>query len=78
MGIIVCYTVCETFLVCHQSCIEFIKFDEVYNKVIRVDINFQNRILGPVWYIYLNTCFQFLNNITHIFIHFFTYTYFHT
>jgi len=28
-----------------------------------------------VWYIDLNTCFQFLNNITYIFTHFFTDTY---
>ena len=32
--------------------------------------------LEPVWYMCLNTCFQFLNNITRIFIHFFTHTYF--
>ena len=32
---------------------------------------------GPVWYTHLNTYFQFLNNITHIFTHFFNYTYFH-
>ena len=31
---------------------------------------------NPVWYASLNTCFQFLNNITHVFIHFFTHTYF--
>ena len=31
---------------------------------------------GPVWYINLNICFQFLNNITHISTHFFTHTYF--
>ena len=31
---------------------------------------------GLVWYMSLNTCFQFLNNIPSIFIHFFTYTYF--
>ena len=29
----------------------------------------------PVWYMYLNNNFQFLNNIIHIFIHFFTYKY---
>ena len=33
---------------------------------------------SPVWYIHSNTCFQFLNNITCIFIHFFTDTYFYT
>ena len=32
--------------------------------------------LEPVWYMCLNTCFQFLNNITRIFIYFFTHTYF--
>ena len=31
-----------------------------------------------VWYIHLNICFQFLNNIIRIFIYFITYTYFHT
>ena len=31
---------------------------------------------GFVWYMCLNTCFQFLNNITRIFTHFFTYPYF--
>ena len=31
---------------------------------------------GAVWYMCLNTCFQFLNNITCIFTYFFTYTYF--
>ena len=30
----------------------------------------------PIWYASSNTCFQFLNNITHIFIHFFIHTYF--
>ena len=29
-----------------------------------------------VWYMCLNICFQLLNNITYIFTHFFTYTYF--
>ena len=29
-----------------------------------------------VWYMSLNICFQFLNNITRIFIHFFIHTYF--
>ena len=33
-------------------------------------------VLRAVWYIYLNTCFQFLNNITHIFMQFFTHMYF--
>ena len=33
---------------------------------------------GPIWYTHSNTCFQFLNNITCIFTHFFTHTYFHT
>ena len=32
--------------------------------------------LRAVWYMYLNICFQFLNNIIRIFTHFFTYTYF--
>ena len=32
--------------------------------------------LRPVWYIYLNNRFQFLNNITYIFKYFFTYMYF--
>ena len=32
--------------------------------------------LGPVWYMCLNTRFQFLNNVIHIFKYFFTYTYF--
>ena len=31
---------------------------------------------GTVWYICLNICFQFLNNITRISIYFFTHTYF--
>jgi len=34
------------------------------------------KIQEPIWYINLNTCFQFLNNIICIFIHFFTHTYF--
>ena len=34
------------------------------------------RNYGSVWYVSLNTCFQFLNNITHIFTHFFIYMYF--
>ena len=33
------------------------------------------RDLGAVWYGSLSNTFQFLNNITHIFIHFFTYIY---
>ena len=32
--------------------------------------------LGSVWYMCLNICFQFLNNITHIFTYFFIYKYF--
>ena len=32
---------------------------------------------NPVWYTHLNTCFQFLNNITRTSTHFFTHTYFH-
>ena len=31
---------------------------------------------GTVWYMCLNICFQFLNNITRISIYFFTHTYF--
>ena len=44
--------------------------------------SFQNvwttKYLGPAWYTHSNTCFQFLNNITCISTHFFTYTYFYT
>ena len=36
------------------------------------------RHLGGVWYIHSNTYFQFLNNITRIFLHFFIHTYFYT
>ena len=32
-------------------------------------------MLRPIWYMILNISFQFLNNITHIFIHFLTYMY---
>ena len=32
--------------------------------------------LGLIWYMCLNTCFQFLNNITHVSTYFFTNTYF--
>ena len=34
------------------------------------------RNLGPIWYVILNTYFQFLNNITRISTYFFTHTYF--
>ena len=37
---------------------------------------FSCRYLGPVCYRCLNNSFQFLNNITRIFTHFFTHTYF--
>ena len=30
-----------------------------------------------VWFVFSNNCFQFLNNISRIFTHFFTYMYFH-
>ena len=36
----------------------------------------QSQPFGAVWYIILNTCFQFLKNITCISTHFFTHTYF--
>ena len=39
---------------------------------------FTFKSLDLVWYIHLNTYFQFLNNITRIFTYFFTYTYFYT
>ena len=32
--------------------------------------------LSLIWYMCLNICFQYLNNITSIFTYFFTYTYF--
>ena len=34
-------------------------------------------LLGGVWWVFSNSSFQFLNNISHISIHFFTHTYFH-
>ena len=37
---------------------------------------FSFSVFGLVWYTILNTCFQFLNNITSISIHFFTHMYF--
>ena len=36
----------------------------------------KEREIGPIWYTISNIRFQFLNNITRIFIHFFTHTYF--
>ena len=33
---------------------------------------------GLIWYTHSNTCFQFLNNITHISTHIFIHTYFYT
>ena len=40
--------------------------------------DFQNfwGFCGPIWYIYSNSHFHILNNITHISTHFFTHTYF--
>ena len=38
---------------------------------------YKNVHYDPIWYDNLNKCFHFLNNITRIFIYFFTYTYFH-
>ena len=34
------------------------------------------KVWGAVWYMHLNTYFRFLNNIIHIFTHFFTHMYF--
>ena len=48
-------------------------------KILRINMKTHAYIRKkhyPVWYTILNTCFQFLNIIICIFIHFFTYTYF--
>ena len=45
-------------------------------SIKRLDSLDNLQALRAVWYMYLNICFQFLNNITRIFIHFFIYTYF--
>ena len=37
----------------------------------------KKRLWGGVWFVFSNHNFQFLNNISRIFIHFFTHTYFH-
>ena len=50
---------------------------ESYFSCFKICNMFQiNRLLRPVWYMCLNICFQFLNNIIRISTHFFTYTYF--
>ena len=45
----------------------------IKNVVLETD----HEELGVVWYIISNIYFQFPNNITRIFIHFFIYTYFY-
>ena len=47
--------------------------------LVLTEICFMNlKSIGGVWFVFSNNNFQFLNNITRIFTHFFTYTYFHT
>ena len=41
----------------------------IYNNYVYVWYSIVSDNLEPVWYRYLNTCFQFLNNITRIFTH---------
>ena len=41
-----------------------------HSQIVSLLYSFEN--VGPIWYMCLNTCFQFLNNITRIF-----HTFFH-
>ena len=43
-----------------------------HSQIVSLLYSFEN--VGPIWYMCLNICFQFLNNITSISIHFFTHT----
>ena len=59
-----------------RSHIEFINAANAEN--VFVSSLLQYELSGSVRYHNSNTCFQFLNNITCIFTHFFTHTYFYT
>ena len=66
-----------------DTCLALFKRKITHPKQLRIFIDFGGfQVLRAVWYMclntyfqFLNTCFQFLNNITHIFTHFLTHTY---
>ena len=66
-----------------DTCLAFLKKKIIHPEQLRIFIDFGGfQVLRAVWYMclntyfqFVNTCFQFLNNITHIFTHFLTHTY---